>query len=218
MSIFKKIFKQSSKTDLRESPSDAFFTINKDKIYPWVKLQLADNEENPNEHVLELKGDENPIYRQWLGNLIIMYVFDTGSSFQIILQRDLPKSINENELHSIAISNLNRDIEFKLMDTTFGGHMLTAGGDHEAGAICLPEIWSWLAGQLNDSIIVAIPAKDLVLFVPKSDNDKINNLEIFVHEIFNDGERLLTRNLFEYNKDTAEWSIVDNANQNATNS
>jgi uncharacterized protein YtpQ (UPF0354 family) len=188
---------------------EAFFKADKGKIYPWVKVKVAEDDPSGMENVYEVIGDENPIFRNWLGDLLIMYAFDMGDRFQILMRRDLPKSIREDELHSIAVNNLNRDIEFKLRDTNFGGYMLTAGGDHEADSICLPGMWQWLADHIGDSLIVAIPAKDLVLIAPKSDTDKIDNLKIFVHEIFKSGERLLTRNIFEYNRDAAEWKIVD---------
>jgi hypothetical protein len=48
--------------------------------------------------------------------------------------------------------------------------------------------------------------------VPESDKDKIANLKIFVHEIFKDGEKLLTKNIFKFDKETKIWSIVDNVN------
>jgi uncharacterized protein YtpQ (UPF0354 family) len=145
----------------------------------------------------------------WLGDLAIFYVADKGDSFQVLLERNLPQDVSKEQLHNFAVDNLNRDIEFKLHETSFGGHGLIAGGDHEAGSICLPGMWDWLTEHLNDSLIVGVPAKDLVIMVPESDTDKIANLKIFVHEIFKEGERLLTRNIFRFDRETKEWTIVD---------
>ena len=66
--------------------------------------------------------------------------------------------------------------------------------------------------HLNDNIIVGIPSKDLVIVVPESDSDKVSNLKIFVHEIFKDGERLLTRNIFRFDREAKSWTIVDRVN------
>jgi hypothetical protein len=85
-----------------------------------------------------LKGGDSPIFKNWLGDLDIFYVADAGNNFQILLERDLPKDISKGELHHLGVDNLNRDIEFKLQKTNFGEHRLVAGGDHEAGSICLP--------------------------------------------------------------------------------
>jgi hypothetical protein len=70
-------------------------------------------------------------------------------------------------------------------------------------------MWDWLTEHLNDSLIVGVPAKDLVIMVPEGDTDKIANLKIFVHEIFKEGERLLTRNIFRFDRETKEWTIID---------
>lgn len=190
----------------------SFFQTHVGKIYPWVKVFFDDEDPRNTPVQVDLIDEETPILKDWLGDLKILYVVDIDNSFQVILKRDLPKEISDEQLHKIAVNNLNRNVEFKLVDTGFGGHGLIAGGDHEAGSICIPDIWNWVAKYLNDNLIVGIPAKDLVLFVPESDEDKIANLKIFIHEIFKDGERLLTRNIFKFNKETKDWAIIDTVN------
>lgn len=127
------------------------------------------------------------------GDLVIFYVVDDGYDFGMLFKRDLPKHLTEEELHQIAVNNLERDIEYKLHETNFGGYGLIAGGNHEAGAICLPGIWNWLSEHIDNDLIVAVPAKDLVMMVPANDTDKISNLKIAVYETFKNGQRLLTK-------------------------
>jgi uncharacterized protein YtpQ (UPF0354 family) len=215
MSLFRNIFNKGIKAESKERNKDVYFERHKQKIYPWIKVTLSDDQELT-DNVLELTEEDSPIMKPWLGDLFITYVLDVGHSFEVIPKRDLPKSISEDQLHNIAIENLSRDIEFELLDTFFGGYMLTAGGNHEAGSICLPGVWEWLADHLGDSLCVAFPAKDLVLLVSKSDTDKIEGLKTFVRTTFKNGERLLTRNIFEYDKDTTKWTIVDCASENAS--
>lgn len=213
MSLSSKLFSKTPQADKKNPVTESIFKTHKDKIYPWVKVFWTDDDDPRNTPTqIELKGEDAPIKKDWLGDLGILYVADTGNSFQVILERDLPKEMTKEKLHQLAIDNLNRDIEFKLHDTDFGGHMLTAGGDHEAGSVCLTGMWDWLTEHLNDNLIVGIPAKDLVIMVPESDTDKIANLKIFVHEIFKDGERLLTRNIFRFDRETKKWTIVDSVN------
>ena len=212
MSFLKNIFNKSPRVNTNTSKTESVFKLYNDKIYPWVKVTFTDDDPNDNSTQLNLTGDDSPIFKNWLGDLAIFYVADTGDNFQILIERDLPVGTTKEVLHRLAVDNLNRDIEFKLHDTNFGGHGLIAGGDHEAGSICLPEMWDWLTKHLNDNLIVGIPSKDLVIVVPESDVDKISNLKIFVHEIFKKGERLLTRNIFRYDKEAKEWTIVDRVN------
>jgi uncharacterized protein YtpQ (UPF0354 family) len=212
MSFLKNIFKKPPQVDTDNSITEPIFNLYNDKIYPWVKVTFTDDDPNDNLTQLSLTGGDSPIFKKWLGDLAIFYVADTGDNFQILLERDLPVDITKEALHQLAVDNLNRDIEFKLHDTNFGGHGLIAGGDHEAGSICLPEMWDWLTNHLSDNLIVGIPSKDLVIIVPESDNDKISKLKKFVHDIFKNGERLLTRNIFRYDREAKEWTIVDRVN------
>ena len=179
----------------------------KSKIYPWIKMVYQPGEEmpeSPNE--IELADEDFPVYQEWLGGLAIFYAVDEGNHFSLILNRDIPEGLTIDELHEIAIENLERDVEFKFNETVFGGYGLIAGGDHEAGSICLDGIWLWCADQLKDNLVVAVPAKDMVVMVPASDNDKINELIKFVDELFKDGERLLTKQLFLFDIENNAWS------------
>jgi len=211
MSFLKKLFNKTSQAD-PNFKTELLFQLYKEKIYPWVKVTFTDDDPNDISMQLKLTGDDSPIFINWLGDLAVFYVADTGENFQILLERDLPIETSKEKLHQLAVDNLNRDIEFKLHETNFGGYGLIADGDHEAGVICLPEKWDWLTEHLNDNLIVGIPSKDLVIVVPESDNDKVSNLKIFVHEIFKTGERLLTRNIFRFDREGKKWTIVDRVN------
>jgi uncharacterized protein YtpQ (UPF0354 family) len=200
MSFLKKLFNKPAPIVPEPLNREAFFHTHKSRLYPWVKVLVSDNEPT---------DETEPVHKRWHGDLVIMYVFDMDDRFQMLLKRDLPATISEEELHRLAIENLQRNVEFKVHQTNFGGYMVTAGGDHEAGVISIPGLWQSLADHIGDSLVVGIPSKDLVLIAPASDTDVITNLKILVHEIFKDGERLLTRNIFEYNKDQATWKIVD---------
>ncbi len=209
MSFLKRIFGKPLRTDNNKSDKETLFQSYKDKIYPCVKVTFT-GDDTPTQ--LELTGDSSPIFKSWLGDLSVFYVVDRGDNFQVLLEGDLSKHISKEELHQLAVDNLNRDIEFKLHETNSGGHGLIAGGDHEAGSICLPGMWDWLTEHFNDNLIVAIPSKDIVVMVPESDADKIANLKIFVHEIFKDSERHLTKNIFRVDSETREWTIIDSVN------
>jgi hypothetical protein len=212
MSLLNKLFIKTPQEDTNPS-NKSFFETHRDKIYPGVKVFFTVDDDPRNTPIqIDLKGEDEPIKKEWLGDLGILYVADMGDRFQILLKSDLPNEVTKEELHQLSVDNLNRDIEFRLHETSFGGHGLIAGGNHEAGSICLPNLWDWLVEYFNDNLIVAVPAKDLIMMVPESDKDKIANLKIFVHEIFKDGEKLLTKNIFKFDKETKIWSIVDNVN------
>ena len=208
MTFLKSIFNKPSKVDKTNVVTPSYYETHKDRIYPWIKVTFDDG--IPAQ--IELKGEDELISKTWLGDLIIFYVFDLGDRFQLIHKRDLPNNLTDEQLHQLAVDNLDRDVEFELLDTNFGAYGLIAGGNHEAGAICLPDKWDWLIQHFNDSLIVAMPAKDLVLMVPETDTNATNNLKIFVHQTFQGAGKLLTRNIFRLDKDSKEWTIIDTVN------
>lgn len=185
------------------------FHTHKEIIYPWIKVLYDDQTVRATEKVLVIDQDDFPIYREWIADLAIFYVADLGEAYQMILNREIPPNMTEKQLYDLAVSNLQRDIEYKYINTDFGGFMLLAGGNHEASSICLPGIWENLSEFFNDNLIVAIPAKDLVLFVPEKDTDSISNMKIFVYELFSNPGKLLTRNILKFEKDTKSWSVND---------
>ena len=188
------------------------FKKNKSNVYPWIKRVYQPDEEPPKtSNEMKLSKEDYPVYQEWLGGLAIFYAVDEGSHFNLILNRDMPANFTTDELHEIAVENLNRDIEFKFNETVFGGYGLISGGDHEAGAICLDGIWHWCAEQLKDNLVVAVAAKDMVLMVPASDKDKINELKKFVDKLFEDGERLLTKQFFLFDVENNAWSELEEA-------
>jgi len=213
MGLFTKLKSAVSNTK-SNAPSDSLktnaskFNEVRNKIYPWIKVMLDPGDKMPNSKTeIELKRPDEPIYQEWLGNLSIFYTVDEGNHFNILLKRDLPDSMTLQELHKIAITNLERDVEFKFSQTNFGASGLIAGGDHEAGALCLPHIWEWCSDQFHDNLIVAVPAKDMVLMVPASDKEKIEALKNFVTEFFKNGGRLLTKQLYLYDKSSGKWTL-----------
>lgn len=212
MSFLKKILGKSLQGEKHNEEKVLAFEKQKSKIYPWVKA-FVDNTDNPKALLqIDLPDENFPIWRTWLGDLAIFYVADMGDRFEIILKNHLPKNISVEQLHQLAIENLSRDIEYKLNETNFGAYGLIADGNHETSSICLPEIWDWIAGILNDNLIVAIPTKSLIMMAPETNIDKVSNLKIVVHKIFKEGEHLLTRNIFKFERDSKKWIIIDTVN------
>lgn len=209
MGLFKKIFGQTAQDQKTAGQTESQFDTYRDRIYPWIKVTFTYDETDQGSEPIALPQEDSPIVLPWLDDLTIFYAHDRGDDFRLLLIRDVPKDLSIDQLHEIAIENLNRDIEFNLNQADFGGYFLSAGGDHEAGSICIPGIWDWITDNLDDSVIVAIPAKDLVLIAPENDADTIANLKIFVHEIFKTGDRLLTKNIFRFDREGKGWTIVD---------
>ncbi|NII27974.1 DUF1444 family protein [Pseudoflavitalea sp. X16] len=206
MSFLNKLFKSTPAPPPQpEMPVGESFDSFKGKIYPWVKVMFDKDSSNKGTAIPGLKIDV--VMKPWLGDLAIFYAVDRGNMFSLMQQKDMPPGMSLDELHNIAVDNLEKDIQFKLRETNFGGYGFTAGGDHEAGAICVPGIWKWVAGELNDSLVVAVPAKDLIMLVPAGNPEKVETLKNLVAEFHKTGQRLLTKQLYHYDSASANWTL-----------
>ncbi len=177
------------------------------KIYPWIKVKFDLDDNQGTSESLDLDFANSPVLRPWLGDLIVMYAVDQGDRFDILQNRQVPAEITLADIERIALENLARDVQFRFVETGFGGHGLLAGGDHETGALCWPGIWEWCAAQINDDLVVAAPAKDLLMMVPASDLGKIGALIQFVEDFFVNGTRLLTKQLYHFDRSSLQWTI-----------
>ena len=138
---------------------------NINKVYPWVKCKLDSNVDAD----INFDPNNQPVFKDWLGNLRVFYAIDFGDHVSIIFENDVPEYYSIDEIHKIAISNLERDIEFKLGKLNFeGGYGILAGGDYEASSIMIKKIWNQIGNELQEDLIVGIPAKDLVFFAKAS--------------------------------------------------
>ena len=208
MSFLKKLFRPHAKSPTPTDKPEIKFEDFKEKIYPWIKVTVQDNEPAPpGEFIFKVELMMKP----WLGNLVIFYAVDEGHAFSLLQKNQVPPEMSVDELNRLAVENLSRDVEFQFRETNFGGHGFIAGGDHETGSLCLPEIWKWCATELGDDLIVAVPAKDIVMMVRASDEEKIDQLKTFVTELHATGERLLTKQLYRYDAESQQWSIYDTA-------
>ena len=184
----------------------------RDQIYPWIKVIYKPGEEDGNSrYEVSLTGEDAPIYQNWLGNLAIFYVVDTGDKFVLILKSDVPSDLTVDQLHALATANLSRDVDFRFNETVFGGYGILAGGDHEAGSLCLDGVWQWCSDQLQDNLVVGVPTKDIVMMVPASDSEQITSLKKMVLEYFETGDRLLTNQLFLFDKQESKWTVYGQA-------
>lgn len=180
----------------------------KDQIYPWIKVLYKPDEKDANsKYEVSLPEEDTLIYQNWLANLAVFYVVDAGDNFVFILKRDMPSDLTVDQLHALAIANLSRDVDFRFNETVFGGYGILAGGDHEAGSLCLDSVWQWCSDQLQDNLVVAVPAKDIVMMVPASDSEQITALKKMVLEYFETGDRLLTNQLFLFDKQEGKWTV-----------
>ena len=169
----------------------------KDKIYPWVKESLVDHVALNGKYI---SPKDTPII-SFVGDLMIIFVIERGEDkFEILKDNMLPPDTNMEELYQIACQNLVRDVKFVISNTLYGGFGILADGHHEASSLCFKHIWSLCAEQLDDDIIIMVPAKDMVLFVPASNQKQIEDMHAYGLEAYNRNKDKISDKMYRFMK------------------
>ena len=176
----------------------------KDKIYPWVKESLVDHEALNGKYI---SPKDTPIV-SFVGDLMIIFVIERGEDkFEILKDNMLPPGTDIEALYHMACQNLVRDVKFVISNTMYGGFGILADGHHEASSLCFKHIWSLCAEQLNDDIVIMVPAKDMVLFVPASNKKQIEDMYAYGMEAYNRNKDKISDKLYCFTKNEKELIV-----------
>ena len=180
-----------------QNKTEREFNKISEKIYPVIKVQTIQSE---SDSVIKMSGENEPVFRKIAGDLLCFYGIDRETHFELLLKRNLPEAISQENLDSISQKNLSKEIENKLMlqKTDFGGYGFTCGGEFEAALLTLPGIWELIVERLGMSVVFIVPSKDLFMFVSSENLDGIEGLKKVNNEIHKGGESLLSNQLFKY--------------------
>lgn len=176
----------------------------KDKIYPWIKKSLNDNDTHSNNAVL-IDIPEKSL----LADLFIIFVADMGEKFEVLQNEHLPNGMTIDELFELSVNNLSNNIEFKLSSTNFGGYGILAGGDHEAGCLCLDYLWEQCANKIGENLIISVPSKDMVLMVGQSQTEELEKMKAISFDIIKSGDKILSEQLLFYDKQEKRLMIYE---------
>lgn len=176
----------------------------KDKIYPWVKETLVDHAALNGKYI---SPKDTPIV-SFVGDLMIIFVIERGEDkFEILKDNMLPPETDIEALYQIACQNLVRDVKFVISNTMYGGFGILADGHHEASSLCFKHIWSLCADKLNDDIVIMVPSKDMVLFVPAGQKKQIEDMHAYGLEAYNRNKDKISDKLYLFTKNEKELMV-----------
>ena len=198
-------FKKGNNMRKYEEKNYLFENI-KDKIYPWVKESLVDHAALNGKFI---SPKDTPII-SFVGDLMIIFVINRGDDkFEIIKDNMLPPETNMEELYQIACQNLVRDVPFVVSNTMYGGFGILADGHHEASALCFKHIWAVCADKIGEDLVIMAPAKDMVLFVPASNQKGVESMREFGNEAFERNKDKISKKLLLFKKDEKELVVYE---------
>jgi uncharacterized protein YtpQ (UPF0354 family) len=129
--------------------------------------------------------------------LIVLYAEDSPTSIRYLGPKDLEQvKVKKTELRALACENLQRLLPKIERRGTNGVYMLTAGGDYEASLLLLDAMWN--AGELDvkGDVVVAIPARGLLLVTGSQHPQGIKTIQQMAKEAATRAPYRLTEKLF----------------------
>jgi|GEM_PF-3296540 len=182
-----------------------------DKIYP--RIFLLDELRAEISQTLGEDADvaaDFPLYHLWMKDVALGFVVDRGEKYTFISRAHLNGAITEEELRALAFKNFERDFEFRVVQTIFGGFGFDGDPDHCATALFVPAIWDRVVSYFGKDLVVAFPGYDLLFFTTADDEEGITNLKIELYKIEGiEIEKRLKNYLFLYSKEEKKWSFLE---------
>jgi uncharacterized protein YtpQ (UPF0354 family) len=141
----------------------------------------------------------SPVWEDYNGELVIVYAEDTPKQIRYFTAKDLaPTGAKTSDLRAIAIKNLSA----RLMNVEVRGspklYLLTAGGDYEASLLLATEMWTGGQIKVDGEIVVAVPARDLLLITGSKNPEDVATLRTRAAEMAKNSPYRLTAKLFVF--------------------
>lgn len=207
-----KEFVEQARTELREylDVSDMKFKtkeIDKESILPRLKTHaFLDTVKAHTKNPKDL-----PITKAFLEDLIVVYAFDDGDSYQFVSGWNLDSlKLDINELHSLALANLKRYVSEMSIQRIGNSALLNTGNQLESCLLLLDSVWEGLSAELGGSLVIAVPTRDLLVVTGSRDEEDLQALRDIVLKA-NEPEQDRTHNLSDnlYERIDGRWEVFE---------
>lgn len=140
---------------------------------------------------------QDVLFEDFNKELVIVYAEDTEKRTRYLLSTD-DIGVDRKDLRKLAVDNLARILPKIEMQGDDVFAMLTAGGDYEASLLVLDDIWN--SGQIKvaGDIVVAVPAKDVLLITGSQNRKGLAALRTLAAKFMSENRYRLTDTLFVY--------------------
>jgi hypothetical protein len=159
---------------------------------------------------IELRRSEEMIFEDFVGELMIAYVFDLPSYFRHVNRKDcLNFGIKHDELRPLSTKNLVGRRPKPTVKQGQTGVMLVMDQNLESSLLLVDLVWDQIERQLPGETVAAVPTRDVILVTGTGIPGGIESLErAIVRTWKNSVPRLrLTRSLLV--RRDKSWHIFD---------
>lgn len=178
----------------------------KDKIYPWIKESLVDHKALNGKYI----SDKDTPIVSFVGDLMVVFVIERGEdTYEILKDNMLPPDTDIELLYHTACENLAKHVKFVIGHTLYGGFAIFADGHHEASSLCFKHIWTMCSEKLGEDLVIMVPTKDMVLFVPESNKKLIEEMKAYGTEAFERSFDKISTKLLRFTKEGKELKVYE---------
>jgi len=140
---------------------------------------------------------QDVLFEEFNKELVIVYAEDTEKRTRYLLSTD-DIDIDRKDLRKLAVDNLMRILPKIEMQGDGIFAMLTAGGDYEASLLLFDHIWNGGQIKVEGDIVVAVPAKDVLLITGSQNRKGLAALRTLAAKLMSENRYRLTDTLFVY--------------------
>jgi uncharacterized protein YtpQ (UPF0354 family) len=145
------------------------------------------------------KGASQPLFEDFAGELVVVYAEDTDKATRYLNSSEI-EGFEPGRLRALAVENLMRLMpRIEMRQLAEGAYMITSHADYGASLILADSIWSGDQVKVNGDIVVAVPAKDVILATGSRDRKNLKSIRQLTHDLAK-GNGGLIETLFVYRK------------------
>jgi uncharacterized protein YtpQ (UPF0354 family) len=175
--------------------------LDKRNIVPVIKDRAWMSETAKSRQAVGGGAAFQHVHEDFNEDLVIVYAEDRPTNTHYFEESALKKAgVDRKDLRELAKENLRRILPDLEREEIGGVSLLSAGGDYDASLLLFEEIWSGDLLKVKGEIVVAVPARNVVLFAPASDPARVEELEALVRRVFAENSYTLTDQLFVFRK------------------
>ena len=144
-------------------------------------------------------ASQQPLFDELNSELVVVYAEDTDNKTRYLGFSEIT-GFEQGKLRALAVDNLMRlTPRIEMRQLAEGAFMITSHADYGASLILVDSIWSGSQIKVNGDVVVAVPAKDVILATGSRDRTNLKAMRGLAQD-FAKGSGGLIDTLFVYRK------------------
>ncbi len=155
-----------------------------------------------------LSATEYPVV-SFLPGLDVLYVKEQHDTYGYVRDQDLPVDTVGIELYQAALQNLSEKIDYSIVHTPYGGFAIFGDDEFEASSLLYKQIWTLSAEKLEDDLLIAVPASNTVLFIPRGAKQKVPELLDHAKGVYDISSQKISLQLYVFEREKEVLKVYE---------